>query len=208
MTAVRTGEPAAEIGTFAGSGDIDAIVMTTHGRSPWQRWLSSSTTSRVIYQTTPPLLLVRPTDDWRSTRTSFGRLVVALDGSETAEQVLPFVHALTSRFHGKVMLFSAAEGSESDDFTTSLREYLERLAADLRGRGADVRVLVEAAAPARAIVDLALSSFDSAVWRRTSSKSAPVRCSSSRLSQGWGVDRYPAADAIELKTRRLSRVER
>jgi nucleotide-binding universal stress UspA family protein len=155
--AVRSGEPAAEIGAFAGTGDIDAIVMTTHGRPHWQRWLSSSTTSRVIYQTTPPLLLVRPTEDWRSTRTRFSRLVVALDGSEIAEQVLPFVHALTNRFQGKVVLFSAAEGSESDDFTTNLQEYLDRLAADLRGRGADVRVLVEVASPARAIVDLALN---------------------------------------------------
>ncbi|HEX4476631.1 MAG TPA: universal stress protein [Polyangiaceae bacterium] len=154
---VRSGEAAPEIGKMARSGHIDAVVMTTHGRSAWKAWLPSSITSKVIYQTTPPLILVRPTDSWRSTRTRFERLLVALDGSPVAEQVLPFVPALSDRFHGEVILFSAAEGAESDGFVSNLRQYLERLAAELGKKGVRTRVVVENGAPANAIVRLAES---------------------------------------------------
>ena len=149
---VRAGEPAAHIGEVARSGAIDAVVMTTHGRTRWQRWLTSSVTSDVIYQTTPPLLVVRPTERWQSTRTRFSRLLVALDGSEIAEQVLPFVHELACRFKSDVILMSVLEGSDSETYRDTLTSYLGRLGAGLAARGVRIEIAVEEAAPARAIL--------------------------------------------------------
>lgn len=152
---VREGDPAEQIGAVARSGDVDAVVMSTHGRARWQRWLARSITSDVIYQTTPPLLVVRPTESWRSTRSRFSRLLVALDGSTTAEQVLPHVHALAKTFGSEVVLLSVAEGSESDEYAGKAQAYLERVAEPIRAHGKLVRVLTETGPPAQTIVRVA-----------------------------------------------------
>lgn len=152
---LRPGRPDEVIGEEARREGIDAVLMATDGRSRIERWLSASVTSNVIYQTTPPLYLVRPTDAWQSIRTRFARILVALDGSATAEQVLPHVPALANRFGSEMLLLSAKEGAESDAYATTARTYLDGIAAALRAGGATVRTLVEEGAPSRVILQVA-----------------------------------------------------
>lgn len=154
-TLVRDGVPDEVIGAEAQADGVDAVVMTTDGRSRLERWLAASVTARVIYQTTPPLYLVRPTEAWTSIRTRCSRLLVALDGSAIAEQVLPHVPTLADRFQSEVVLFSAKEGSESDAYAPMLGAYLERIATGLRTDGLSVRTLVAEGAPALAILQAA-----------------------------------------------------
>lgn len=149
---VREGEPSAIIGEVARSGGIDAVVMTTQGRTRWARWLTSSVTSEVIYLTTPPLIVVRPSERWSSTRTRFSRLLVALDGSEIAEQVVPYVYELAGRFRSHVILLSVLEGSDSDGYGEKVRHYLERFKEVFAIRGISAEVVVEESAPAQAIL--------------------------------------------------------
>ena len=152
---VRQGKAAEEIGAVAKtSGDVDLVVISTQGRSRLQRWVLSHVTMDVIHQTTPPLLIIRPTDDWRSTRTRFKRLLVALDGSATAEQVLPHVHEIASKFGSEVTLLSAPEGSQSDDFVAKVRSYLDRIATLLQAKGVSARPLVVETAPVQAILSV------------------------------------------------------
>lgn len=152
---VRSGDAPAEIGKVSRAGHYDAIVMSTPGRSRLLRWLVPDVTSDVIYQTTPPLIVVRPTDDWKSTRTWFKHVVVALDASSTAEQVLPYVRGLASQFHSEVVLVSVPEGSESDAYPGKLAAYLERIAASLRTTCGSVRVVIEGTAPAQVLLEVA-----------------------------------------------------
>jgi nucleotide-binding universal stress UspA family protein len=157
-TEVVRGNAPKEIGAMARNGVIDAVVMSTGGQSKWQHWLTSNVTSQVIYQTTPPLILVRPTDDWRSTRTTFTRLIVALDGSPIAEQVLPFVRVIASKFRSQVLLLYAREGSESDDYALAVERYLDVVAKDLGARGVATKVVIDdSASPAAFIVGSAES---------------------------------------------------
>lgn len=149
---VLRGDPSEQIGRIATSGTIDALVMTTVGRSAVQRLLTLSTTSQVIYQTTPPLFILRPTNSWRSIRTRFERLLVTLDGSETSEQVLPYARELAARFHSTVVLLSVPEGSESDDYLEKLRLYLSRIQDALRSSGISSSVLCEGSGPAESIL--------------------------------------------------------
>ena len=151
---VRMGTAAEEIGAVAKAGDVDLVVISTQGRSRLRRWVLSHVTMDVIHQTTPPLLVIRPTDDWRSTRTRFKRLLVALDGSATAEQVLPHVHEIASKFGSAVTLLSAPEGSQADDFVDKVRSYLDRIAELLRGKGVDAKTLVVETAPVQAILSV------------------------------------------------------
>lgn len=151
-TVLQQGESAVRIADAAMHQGVDVVVMTTHGRSPWQRWLVSSVTSDVIYQTTPPLIVLRPTDDWRSTYTRFATLLVALDGSATAEQVLPFVRQLAGQFDSQVLLMSVPEGSHPDRDAAMLRRYLEAIVAGLGAEHIHARCIVEGSAPAQAIL--------------------------------------------------------
>jgi nucleotide-binding universal stress UspA family protein len=55
---VESGEPARLIHEIAGSHKIDAIVMTTHGRTGLSRWLFGSVTQKVISQMEYPVLVI------------------------------------------------------------------------------------------------------------------------------------------------------
>ncbi|MEO8504110.1 MAG: universal stress protein [Acidobacteriota bacterium] len=155
---LRVGGAAEEIGREAVSGAVDLVILSTQGRSLVHRWVVSDVTTDVIHQTTPPLLIIRPTDDWRSTRTRFQRLLVPLDGSEVSEEVLPHVHEIASTFGGEVLLMNAPEGSESDDYAHTIRNYLDRVAAGLAQKGIAARVLVVPLPPAQGILHTARDS--------------------------------------------------
>ncbi len=151
-TTVREGIPADVIGEVATTGKVDVVIISTHSRSRLSRWVKSHVTRDVIYQTTPPLLLIRPTDAWSSIRTRFQRLLVPLDGSATAEQVLPHVQEIALKFGGEVTLLAVAEGSESDDHTKKLQAYLDVIGVGLENKGVPTRTQVADAAPVEAIL--------------------------------------------------------
>jgi nucleotide-binding universal stress UspA family protein len=153
-TRLATGKPAEIITENAKDGTVDLVCMTTHGRSRVSRLVVSSVTTDVIYETTPPLLVIRPTDNWRSMRTTFKRILVPLDGSEIAEQVLPYVHELAYKFDSDVTLLSSPEGSDSDDFTDKVTAYLKKVANVLEQKGVKVNTLVRSTSPTQAILNV------------------------------------------------------
>jgi nucleotide-binding universal stress UspA family protein len=63
QTADASGEAAKEILDFAQSQDIDLIVMSTHGRSGFQRWLFGSVAEKVMRHAPCPVLAVRPKEE-------------------------------------------------------------------------------------------------------------------------------------------------
>lgn len=154
---VRAGSPAETIGKLAADAGVDLVILSTHSRSLVSRWVASSVTLGVIHQTTAPLLVIRPTEQWRSTRTRFQHLLVALDGSPTSEEILPHVHELASTFGSKVTVLSAIEGSESDDYPKTAASYLERVCDALAGKGVAAKPQIVHGSPAHAILDAARS---------------------------------------------------
>ena len=151
---VRKGKPDEEIDRFAAEQNADLIVMSTRGKFEVGQIISGSITQRVVERTSTPILLIRPTDSWRSRRSKFKRILVALDGSEAAEEVLPFIRAFANRFGSKVLLLSVPEGSESEDYRETVEKYLEDIAGILREEGYDIVTLVTGSGPARTILDI------------------------------------------------------
>jgi nucleotide-binding universal stress UspA family protein len=88
---VRSGRPADEILTFADNVGADLIAMTTHGRSGIRDWIFGSVADRILRGATCPVLLVRAGQT--KLRTTYQRILIPLDGSELAEQILPYVKA-------------------------------------------------------------------------------------------------------------------
>jgi nucleotide-binding universal stress UspA family protein len=112
----------------------------------------------------------------------FAHIVVALDGSEVAERVLPYVEALAEKFGSRVTLVRANTPPETialeeasaptpamlvpsldpttiaNDEQRAASAYLQPLAERLKARGLAVDVSLPEDAPAAAIVGFARSS--------------------------------------------------
>jgi nucleotide-binding universal stress UspA family protein len=171
---VRFGRPADEILAFAGEMDADMIAMSTHGRSGISRWVLGSVADRVLHGAMCPVLIVRAKP--RQAQPTYQHILVPLDGSELAEQILPHVGALIQSNHTRVFLISVLANGFSDRTITlltssppglqlsttalskaevQLTTYLRSVAAALRERGATVHTAVKHGAPAEEILTYA-----------------------------------------------------
>jgi nucleotide-binding universal stress UspA family protein len=56
----QTGETAQHIIKVANEKNVDLIIISTHGRTGISRWIYGSTTTRIIEESTQPILLIRP----------------------------------------------------------------------------------------------------------------------------------------------------
>jgi nucleotide-binding universal stress UspA family protein len=59
---VLRGRPADEILHYAASNAVDVIVMTTHGRSGFGKFIYGSVTDRVLHGAHTPVMLIRATE--------------------------------------------------------------------------------------------------------------------------------------------------
>jgi len=86
------------------------LVIATHGRSGFGRWLYGSTAGRVLRDSPIPVVGVGP-QALRSGRTEvrFRHLMVPLDGSSLAESALPVTQALATSAGARVSLVRAVQ---------------------------------------------------------------------------------------------------
>ena len=108
--AVERGQPDQVITTIARDVGADIIVMTTHGRSSMEQFFISDVAERIIRKVRSPVLLIRPTEEWRSRRTRFQRLLVGLDGSWSAERVLRYARTFAQAFESEILLLGVPRG--------------------------------------------------------------------------------------------------
>ena len=135
---------------YAQRHDVDLIVMSTHGRSGISRLSLGSVTDSLIRHTTIPVLVVKPSTSYLNPQLeqAFKRIVVPLDGSALAEQILPRVLTLGKLEEAEISLlqvlipqsYSQKEISDPDlpwwDKDVSLAQaYLFRIASNLRRNG-------------------------------------------------------------------------
>ena len=91
-----TGTPADEILRFSAENGIDLILMASHGRSGLSRWAMGSVAYKVLREARVPVLMVRAgiEDAIILDQLPERRMLVALDGTKSAEAILPQVEAL------------------------------------------------------------------------------------------------------------------
>jgi nucleotide-binding universal stress UspA family protein len=95
-----TGAPADEILKYAEKNDVDLILMASHGRSGINRWAMGSVAYKVLRQSKVPVLMVRAgiEDAIILDQLPERRILVALDGTKSAEAILPEVEALAKQW--------------------------------------------------------------------------------------------------------------
>ena len=117
-SAVRFGDPAAEITAFARAADVDMVAMATHGQTGLRHLLMGSVAEQVLRDLTIPVLMIRPTDraeERAITRPAEHRLtvLVPLDGSPIAEQALGSAIDLALK-NGARLVLAAVESTVGD----------------------------------------------------------------------------------------------
>jgi nucleotide-binding universal stress UspA family protein/CheY-like chemotaxis protein len=98
------------------------IAISTHGNAGIARWALGSTTEKVLQATANPMLIVRSREN-PPTDVRLKTIIVALDGSAVAEQVLPHVVELATALELDVTLFRAIP-SEAE-YRRYLKEHVE-----------------------------------------------------------------------------------
>jgi nucleotide-binding universal stress UspA family protein len=161
---------------YSEESDVDLVVMTTHGRGGLRRaWLGSAADA-VVRLAARPVLLIRPEDEAFSVAAAADRgihhIVVPLDGSESAEHVLPYARQIGSLFAARFTLLRSVSPLTWDitaeqygaypppQFPVYSRaaaeQYVEQLAAGLRqNEVAATGVVVDGPSVASAILDYA-----------------------------------------------------
>jgi nucleotide-binding universal stress UspA family protein len=97
---IMEGLVAESIADFAQSHGMKLIILSSHGRSGLSQWGISSVTQKIIFSAPTSVLIIRahqPTASDLDERL-YTRIMVPLDGSRRAENVLPMVTVL-ARFH-------------------------------------------------------------------------------------------------------------
>ena len=120
---IRFGDPATEILREIGLGHPGLVAMSTHGRSGLNRMMFGSVALRVLQASPVPLFLFRPLqrpdESLSPAETSeparFRKILVPLDGSEAAEEILPAVGEFARTFGSKLLLFRAIPGGSGED---------------------------------------------------------------------------------------------
>jgi nucleotide-binding universal stress UspA family protein len=99
---VMHGEVSSTLCDLAGTGEYDLVVMATHGRSPFGRFWLGSVADEMMRHATLPLLLVRPGEAplKLDEEPDLSRIIVPLDGTKLAEQILEPAVALAGLVPG------------------------------------------------------------------------------------------------------------
>jgi nucleotide-binding universal stress UspA family protein len=147
----------------------DLIVMSTHGRSGVGRMLYGSVTDQVLRRATVPVLVVPSIVEhpWSADRPL--SVLIALDGSELAEEALEAADLITAAGETQVTLLRVIEPPtypiygdgyayvpfDEDGEVAAARQYLEGQVTRLRERGKHVSGKVTVGQPAGVIAALA-----------------------------------------------------
>lgn len=103
ITALEDGPEGRTLRDYAEKFKIDLIVMASHCRGGVQRLTMGSVTDYLIRNTSVPVLVSKEPEGV-TPNVSFPRIVVPLDGSALAEEILPIVADLASKLQSTISL--------------------------------------------------------------------------------------------------------
>lgn len=110
---VVTGDAAQEIVRFAANEKTDLIMMPTHGRGPFRRFVLGSVTAKVLHDTSSPVWTSAHLDvDGTFTPPNLSNIVCAVDLDETGLHTLRYAGNFASRTGAKLVIAHAVPAAE------------------------------------------------------------------------------------------------
>jgi nucleotide-binding universal stress UspA family protein len=157
---VLTGDAGPAIAGAPRSVRASLIAMATFGYGGLPRWIFGSVADHVLRHAPVPVLLIPAACErtWLEKRGAWpARVLVALDGSATAEAVLGPARTLCAALGATLSLVRVVPPGLTPDPRAAAERYLEALAQPLGGpgRSVEIEVVTGAPAPAPALAALA-----------------------------------------------------
>ena len=164
------GYPAEEILKYADENKIDTIMLSTHGSSGVRRWGLGGVAEKVIHAANVPVWLIPAGlhQDILYDKMSQRSLLVPLDGSKLAEEVIPHVIDLAKQrgVKTKVLLINVSKpvnvklstedreliGKDIEAMQTAGEVYLKQIAKQFKDAGLDAEYEQLVGDPAEEIV--------------------------------------------------------
>jgi nucleotide-binding universal stress UspA family protein len=175
---VLAGKPAQEILSYAADKNVSLVVMASRGTSGQGPWRLGNIAAKVLRATTKPVLLVRkgaPAEGLQR-KGLIKKILVPLDGSKVAEQIVPHAEELARGMGAELILFHAYEtflGVISGEAMVTMpaeeikevnknreedaKAYLKTIAGTLREMGLTLSEVVASGDPADGILSYAES---------------------------------------------------
>lgn len=131
------GDVAASILDFAGEYEVGLILISTHGSTGTGYWPLGSIANKIIRNSRLPVLLIRPRELERRKQITLEKVLLPLDGSQFAEQIVPYALEL-AKDGGEILLLRVIEPvhvpgapvyKRGTDYSLELKSGLEREAA-------------------------------------------------------------------------------
>ena len=187
---VAFGDAADKIVEVARNKGCDLIAMSTHGRNIVSRAILGSVTDKVIRTAHVPTLTITPekAKQYWKYGVKISKILVPLDGSTSAETVLPYVENLARRLSLEIILieavkifnvytpYSGAKLYNGDDHIAAeveddAEDYLNGVATRLRNKGLGVRCQVVRGPPGATIIEAAQAMPDNLIAMTTHGRS-------------------------------------
>lgn len=156
--ALLDGPVAGSLAEHVAASRYDLVVMTTHGRGAFSRFWLGSVADSFIRHSTTPTLLIRPHDTpiAQIDAPALRRILIPLDGSLLAEQIIPAALALGETQDAEYTLLHVDEAEPSTllaahrsveiapirPLHSTSQHYLDAVAERLRAHGHRVSITV------------------------------------------------------------------
>jgi nucleotide-binding universal stress UspA family protein len=194
---VERGRPAEDIIKIAHEVDDPIVVMSTHGRGGFHRWMTGSVADKVVRGAGVPVILVR--GDQRildPAGFTIRSILLPLDGSSYAETAIPYAIELARAFDSDIHLLrivntpaaysmmsrhmDAAITAESlDQIISSMREeaktYIDGITEQLSKQGVSVKPKVLDGYPGEQLIEYERHGFFQLVVMATAGRSGVSR---------------------------------
>lgn len=98
------GYPDHRIQEAATSTQADVVVMGTHGRRGFRRWLLGSVTERLLRQLSLPILTIAPAESQKPATPAIKKVLVTTDFSQGTEEAMAYAFSVAQEFEASVTL--------------------------------------------------------------------------------------------------------
>jgi nucleotide-binding universal stress UspA family protein len=137
-TVVREGSPAIEILHYAAEHDTDLLVLGTHGRSGFERFMIGSVAEKVLRKASCPVLTVPPRAESAPETPVFRRIVCGMDFSPAANAALGHALSLAQEANARLTLLHVVDWMGERDLSRypqfDADAYRRRVTGEARAR--------------------------------------------------------------------------
>ncbi len=194
---VERGRPAESIVRLAKEAGDPMIVMSTHGRGGFRRWMTGSVADEVVRGAGEPVLLVRGDQELPSVdQFEIQNILLPVDGSPYSESAIDYAVSIARVFNSTIHLLrvvdtpsayamlsrhmeAAATGDILDEIIDSMRkeatEYLQKTAEKVSSYGIEVKTATPEGYPGEQLIEYERRGFFQLVVMATAGRSGVSR---------------------------------